>query len=65
MSRLNGLPGYDAWKLASPDDDYCEHCGAHDRKARAGWQPDDCTGECGRRWRDPDHERDARRDDWE
>lgn len=52
---------YDAWKLAGPDDGYCEHCGAHERESRTGWQPDACTGECGRMWRDPDHERDARR----
>jgi hypothetical protein len=23
MSRHNGLPGYDAWKTRSPDDEYC------------------------------------------
>lgn len=58
----NPLPGYDAWLTHNPDDDRCEHCGAHDSEARAGFSPDACTGECGRMWRDPDHERDARRD---
>lgn len=57
---MGDLPGYDAWKLASPDDDYCEYCGIHERSCRAGWEPDCCTGECGRQWRDPDFERDLR-----
>jgi hypothetical protein len=63
---MTNLPGYDAWKLASPDDDdpRCEFCGVSDRSSllRAGWQPDGCTGECGRSWRDPDAENDAMRD---
>lgn len=59
------LPGYDAWKLASPDDDRCEFCGVHERSCRAGWQPDECTGQCGQRWRDPDAEMEAKRDDAE
>ena len=53
---VNSLPGYDAWKLASPDDDYCEYCGVHERQCRDGWRPDQCTGECGHGWRDPDYE---------
>lgn len=56
------LPGYDAWKTTDPADDGCEHCGADVSRCR-GWQPDACTGECGARWRDPDAENDARRDD--
>ena len=58
-----GLPGYDEWKLASPDDNYCEFCGVHQRALSAGWQPTACTGECGRSWRDPDYERDRQRDE--
>lgn len=58
------LPGYDAWKTHNPDDeDYCEHCGVHARACRGGWRPDECTGECGKSWRDPDQERDAMMDD--
>ena len=53
---------HDDWKLMSPDDerDECEFCGSSGRICRAGWQPDCCTGECGRSWRDPDYERDLR-----
>jgi hypothetical protein len=60
-----GLPGYDAWKTMSPDDadPRCEHCGASDHSTAKGWQPDACTGECGIRWRDPDAEYEASRDD--
>lgn len=47
------LPGYDDWKTHNPDDDRCEFCGVHPRECRGGWQPDLCTGECGRSWRDP------------
>jgi hypothetical protein len=60
------LPGYDSWKLMSPDEERprCEHCGAPDQASTAkGWQPDCCTGECGIKWRDPDAEYDAMRDD--
>ena len=60
---MNGLPGYDAWKLASPADGFCEFCHVHELDYRAGWQPDCCTGHCGVRWRDPDAERDAKLDD--
>lgn len=59
---MGGLPGYDEWKTHNPDDDRCEHCGADASDCRAGWQPDACTGECGHSWRDPDAERDRRRD---
>lgn len=62
MSRLNGLPGYDEWLAHNPQDDCCEFCGADNRYCRVGWQPEECTGACGKQWRDPDHERDARRD---
>ena len=55
------LPGYDEWKLASPDDGYCEFCGAHERRCRDGWRPDECTGECRQSWRDPDYEYDCMR----
>lgn len=64
---MTGLPGYDAWKLMSPEDENpcCEHCGASERSysVRHGWQPDCCTGECGKGWRDPDAEYEAMRDD--
>lgn len=60
---MSDLPGYDDWKTHNPDDDRCEHCGVHPRECREGWQPDRCTGECGRRWRDPDAEYEAKRDD--
>lgn len=57
------IPGYDDWKTHNPDDDRCEHCGADPRYCRGGWQPDECTGECGIRFRDPDYELEMRRDD--
>lgn len=60
---MTDLPGYDDWKTHNPDDDRCEFCGAHPRECAAGWQPDRCTGECGRGWRDPDAEYEAERDD--
>ncbi len=55
------LPGYDAWKTTDPADGCCEHCGA--MPSRKGWQPDECTGECGIMWRDPDAEYDRMRED--
>lgn len=58
MSRE--LPGFDAWLSHNPEDDKCEFCGAHPSECRSGWKPDDCTGECGRRWRDPDTEYDKK-----
>jgi hypothetical protein len=57
------LPGYDDWKTSNPDDLRCEHCGAGPECLERGWQPDGCNGECGIKWRDPDDERDAKRDD--
>lgn len=54
------LPGFDAWLTHNPDDDRCEFCGA--LPTQMGWQPEECTGECRRRWRDPDDERDRRMD---
>lgn len=62
------LPGYDAWKTMSPDDENpcCEFCGASERAFSAkvkGWQPDCCTGDCNKAWRDPDAEYEAMRDD--
>lgn len=57
------LPGYDDWKTHNPDDDRCEHCGAHPEARRGGWQPEQCTGECGTAWRDPDFENDQRREE--
>lgn len=59
------LPGYDAWKTMSPDDENpcCEFCGASERQCRHGWAPDACTGKCGLSWRDPDAEYEAMRDD--
>ena len=56
------LPGYDEWKTHDPADDCCEFCGADPRYCR-GWEPRDCTGECGIRFRDPDAEYDAMRDE--
>jgi hypothetical protein len=54
------LPGYDEWKLASPDDENprCEHCGCSALKGD-GFRPDACTGECGLAWRDEDEDDDA------
>ena len=60
--RAMDLPGYDEWKLRDPDEGRCEYCGAS-MCHTDGWQPDACTGECGRGWRDPDAEYDAARDD--
>lgn len=61
---MSGLPaGYDNWRISNPEDDRCEFCGVHPRECRGGWQPDRCTGECGRSWRDPDYERDLRMED--
>lgn len=61
---MSGLPaGFDDWKTHNPDDDRCEHCGVHPRECRGGWQPDRCTGECGKTWRDPDAEYEAMRDE--
>lgn len=59
------IPGYDNWKLMSPYDENpcCEFCGADERLASKGWQPSCCTGECGIKWRDPDAEYEASRDD--
>jgi hypothetical protein len=48
------LPGYDDWKTHNPADDCCEYCGADPRYCRGGWQPEECNGECGRSFRDPD-----------
>ncbi len=48
------LPNYDTWKTHNPADDCCEFCGASPHETRRGWQPEACTGECGRVWRDPD-----------
>ena len=56
------LPGYDAWKTTDPRDYCCEHCGADPRYCK-GWQPESCTGECGKVWRDPDAEYEAQRDE--
>jgi hypothetical protein len=60
---MSDIPGYDAWKTASPDDGYCEFCGAHEREFCGGWQPARCTSECRRGWRDPDAEYEAMRDE--
>jgi hypothetical protein len=57
------LPGYDDWKTHNPADDCCQYCGADPRYCRGGWQPDECNGECGRSFRDPDYERDLRIED--
>lgn len=46
------LPGYDAWKTHNPDDDRSAACTS-----------DECSGECGRAWRDPDYERDKTKDE--
>ncbi len=60
-----GIPGYDAWKTASPydEDERCEFCGSSARESNKGWQPYNCTGECGILWRDPDAEYEAMRDE--
>lgn len=55
------LPGYDEWVTRDPDEGRCEFCGT--REGRDGWQPDACTGEFRRKWRDPDAEYDARGDE--
>ena len=51
---------YDAWKLASPEDDgvpQCENCGEPmTRWPRRGWHCEECSP------RDPDAELDALRD---
>lgn len=60
---MSNLPGYDEWKTRDPDEGLCEFCGVHERSCRGGWQPDCCTGECGRNWRDPDAERGRMRDE--
>lgn len=57
---MTKIPGYDSWKTHNPDDDRCEFC---DALQQGGWQPDECTGECGRRWRDPDYEHDRKQED--
>ena len=57
------LPGYDEWLAHNPADDRCEYCGAEPFEVRRGWQPKDCSGECGRAWRDPDDEYDRKRDE--
>ena len=58
------LPGYDAWKTMSPEDENprCMYCGAPDRERADGWQPKACTGDCGIVWRDPDAEYEEMRD---
>jgi hypothetical protein len=58
---LMDIPGYDEWKTHNPADDCCEYCGADPRYC-TGWQPEECSGECGRSWRDPDYELDMRRE---
>jgi hypothetical protein len=58
---MGELPGYDDWKTRDPDEDRCEYCGVSLR-GLDGWQPDRCTGECRRSWRDADAEYDAWRD---
>jgi hypothetical protein len=55
---------YDDWKTHNEDDDRCEYCGAT-LKHGAGWQPDQCTGDCRVVWRDPDAEYEKMRDDHE
>jgi len=57
-----GCDVYDAWLSHNPADDNCEFCGIHPSERHCGWQPGDCTGECDRKWRDPDAELDARRE---
>lgn len=52
----------DNWEAYDPDG-HCKYCGVHWRAFTVGWQPEDCTGECGRKWRDPDAELEQRRDD--
>lgn len=60
---MTSLPGYDEWKLASPDDDLtdrCPVCGAHSKR--------DCE-EIPCSWEDsepdPDHLRDIQNEDRE
>ena len=60
---MTALPGYDEWLARDPDEERCEFCGAHIREAAGGWHPNACTGACGLRWRDPDAEYEAKRDD--
>lgn len=60
---MTELPGYDEWKTHNPDDDRCEFCGAYPWEMRNGWQPEGCSGECRKVWRDPDAEYDSWRDE--
>lgn len=55
------LSGYDEWKTHNPADDRCEFCGV-DQRYCDGFRPDECTGDCGARFRDQDAEYDAMRD---
>ncbi len=63
---MTDLPGYDAWKLASPDDDapesICPWCGAWSRR---NCEMEEEMGSCP--WEDsepdPDHLRDIRDED--
>jgi hypothetical protein len=58
------LKGLDAYLTTDPREYLCDYCGADARyEGRDGWQPWCCTGKCGRRWRDPDAEYDALRDE--
>ena len=54
------MRGYD--RMSDPADDRCDFCGAKDTGNR-GWEPEGCTGECGRNFRDPDAERDSKMED--
>lgn len=54
---------YDDWKTHNPDDDRCEFCGCAPSEFCSGWQPDRCTGECGKGWCDPDQEYEKMRDE--
>lgn len=42
-----------------------DFCGVAPWECRGGWQPDKCTGDCGKGWRDPDAEYEKMRDDRE
>jgi hypothetical protein len=57
------LRGLDEWLTRDRSDDTCDFCGCHQSERLDGYQPKHCTGECGERWRDPDAEREMRREE--
>lgn len=63
------IPGYDAWKLMTPEEDYearggklCPHCGAYSCEACEMIEDEDGTCPWEASEPDPDHLRDLRED---